>query len=70
MVKNPPAGEAVLRWWKNRMGRPLSPQQIHQKITGMLSKSHKTTSERWQRTPDTQKGSPLSWKGGRTKYKR
>ena len=22
---------AVLRWWRNRMGRPLSPQQIHQK---------------------------------------
>ena len=23
-------GEAVLRWWRNRMGRPLSPLQIHQ----------------------------------------
>ena len=23
--------EAVLRWWKNRMGRPLSSPQIHQK---------------------------------------
>ena len=36
----------------------------------MLSNFHKTTSERWQRTPGTQKGSPLSLKGGRTKYKR
>ena len=25
-------GGAVLRWWRNRMGRPLSPPQIHQKI--------------------------------------
>ena len=24
-------GGAVLRWWRNRMGRPLSPQKIHQK---------------------------------------
>ena len=23
--------EAVLRWWRNRTGRPLSPPQIHQK---------------------------------------
>ena len=22
---------AVLRWWRNRTGRPLSPPQIHQK---------------------------------------
>ena len=27
------------------------------------------TSEYWQRTPGTQKGSPFSSKGGRTKYK-
>ena len=59
-----------LRWQRNRMGRPLSPPQIHWKIIWMLSKFHKTTSECWQRTPDTQKGSPLSSKGGRTKYKR
>ena len=26
--------------------------------------------ECWQRTPSTQKGSPFSSKGGRTKYKR
>ena len=25
------AEEAVLRWWRNRKGRPLSPPQIHQK---------------------------------------
>ena len=30
----------------------------------------KTTSECWQRTLNTQKGSPLSSKGGRKKYKR
>ena len=28
------------------------------------------TSEYWQRTPGTRKGSPFSSKGGRTKYKR
>ena len=57
-------------WQRNRMGRPLSPPQIHLKIIWMLSDFHKTTSERWQRTPGTQKGSPFSLKGGRTKYKR
>ena len=61
---------AVPRWWRNRMGRPLSPPQTHQKIIWMLNNFHKTTSERWQRTPGTQKGSPFSLKGGRTKYKR
>ena len=60
---------AALRWRKNRMGRPLSPPQIHQKIIWMLSNFHKTTSECWQRTPGTQKGSLFSSKGGRTKYK-
>ena len=35
----------------------------------MLSNFHKTTSEHWRRTPGTQKGSPFSSKGGRTKYK-
>ena len=25
--------EAVPRWWRNSMGRPLSPPQIHQKIS-------------------------------------
>ena len=24
-------GREVLRWWRNRMGKPLSPPQIHQK---------------------------------------
>ena len=33
-----------LRWHRNKTGRPLSPPQIHQKITGMLSKLPKTTS--------------------------
>ena len=35
----------------------------------MLSNFYKTTSERWWRTPGTQKGSPIFSKGGRTKYK-
>ena len=61
---------AVLRWWRNRIGRPRSPPHIHQKNIWTLSKFHKTTSEFWQRISDTQKGSPLSSKEGRTKYKR
>ena len=36
----------------------------------MLRNFHKTTSECWQRKPGTQKGSPFSLKGGRTKYKK
>ena len=32
---------AVLRWQRNRTGRPLSPPQIHQKIIWMLSNSTK-----------------------------
>ena len=36
----------------------------------MLSNFHKTISEHWPRTPGTQKGSPFSLKGGRTKYER
>ena len=62
--------EVALRWQRNRTGRPPSPPQIRQKIIWTLSKYNKTTSEHWQRTPGTQKGSPLSSKGGRTKYKR
>ena len=65
--KNP---EEELRWQRNRTGRPLSPPQIHRKNIWMLSKLHKTTSERWQRTSGTQESSPLSSKGSRTKYKR
>ena len=34
-----------LRWQNNRMGRPLSPLQIHQKNIWTLSKLHKTTSD-------------------------
>ena len=45
---------AVLRWQKNRIGRPLSPSKIHQKNITTLSKFHKTTSECWQRTSGTQ----------------
>ena len=63
-------GGAVPRWQRNRTGRPLSPQQIHQKIIWMLSNIHRTTSELWWRIPGTQKGTPFSSKGGKTKYKR
>ena len=73
VVKNSIA-EVVPRWQKNRKGRPLSPLQIHQKVIWILSNFHRTTSKGWQRIPDSQKGSqkgsPISLKGGRTKYKR
>ena len=52
----------VLKWWRNRTERPLSPRQIHRKIIWMLRKFHKTTSEHWWRTPGTQKGSLFSSK--------
>ena len=55
-------GGAVLRWQRNRTGRPLSPSQIHQKNISTLSKLHKTTSEYWQRTSGTQKSRSLSSK--------
>ena len=58
------------KWQRNRMGRLLYLPKIYQKIIWMLSNFHKTTSEHWWRTPGTQKGSPFSLKGGRTKYKR
>ena len=61
---------AVLRWQRNRMGRPLSPPHIHRKINLTMSKFHKTTSEHWQKTPGTQKGCPLYSKGSRTKDKK
>ena len=61
-------GEAVLRWQRNRMGRPLSHPQIHQKNISMPSKFYKTTSECWQRTSGTQKSRLLSSKTGRKKY--
>ena len=60
---------AVLRWWRNRTGRPLSPSQIHQKNIAKLSKLHKTTSECWQRTSGTQKSRSLSSKTGRKNIK-
>ena len=62
--------KAVLRWWRNRRGRPLSPSQIHQKSISTLSKLHKTISECWQRTSGNQKSRSLSSKTGRKKYKR
>ena len=59
---------AVLRWQRNRRGRPLSSPQIDRNIW-MLTKPHKTISEHWQKTPGSQKGSPFSSKGGRAKFK-
>ena len=59
---------AVLRWWRNRMGRPLSPSKIHQKNISTLSKFHKTTFECWQRTSGTQQSRSLASKTGRKKY--
>ena len=58
----------VLRWRRNRTGRPLSPSKIHQKNISMLSKFHKTTSECWQRTSGTQQSRSLASKTGRKKY--
>ena len=58
------------RWQRNMMRKPLYPPQIHQKINWMLSNFHKATSECWWRTPGTQKGSPISSKGGGRKFKR
>ena len=55
---------------RNMMRKPLYPPQIHQKIIWMLNNFHKTTSECWWRTPGTQKGSPISSKGGGRKFKR
>ena len=37
-------GGEELRWWRNRMGRPLSPLQIHRKNNWVQSKVHRTTS--------------------------
>ena len=59
---------AVLRWRRNRTGRPLSPSKIHQKNISMLSKFHKTTSECRQRTSGTQQSRSLASKTGRKKY--
>ena len=39
----------VPRWWRNRVERPLSTQQIHQKIICVQSNPHRTTSECWWR---------------------
>ena len=55
---------SMSRWWRNRVGRSLFPQQIHQKIIWILSNLYKTTSEHWQKAQGTQKGSPFSLKGG------
>ena len=58
----------VLRWRRNRTGRPLSPSKIHQKNISTLSKFQKTTSECWQRTSGTQQSRSLASKTGRKKY--
>ena len=60
----------VLRWQRNRMGKPLSPPHIYRKNIWTPRKFYRTTSECWQRMSGTQKGSPLSLKGGRAKCKK
>ena len=64
------SNQAVLRWRRNRTGRPLSPSQIPQKNISTPSKLHKTTSVGWQKTSGNQKSRPLSSKSGRKEYKR
>ena len=59
----------IPRQGMNRMGRPLSPQQTHQKIICMWSNSHRMTSEHWQRTPGAQKGKPVFSEWGKAKDK-
>ena len=44
----------VPRWQRYRMGRPLSPSQIHQKIIWMLSNFHKTILTEDTRHPERQ----------------
>ena len=61
--------QVVLRWKRNRMGKPLSLPQIHQKNISTLSKFYKTISECWQRTSGTQKSGSLSSKTGRKNIK-
>ena len=59
--------ERERRWWRNRTGRPPSPQQMYQNIC-MWNSSHRTSLEHCQKTPDLQKGKPISeW--GRAKDK-
>ena len=67
VIRNLPG--AVLRWWRNRMGIPLSPSQIPHKNISTLSNLHKTTSECWQRTSGIQKSRSLSSKSCRKNIK-
>ena len=62
-------GRAVLRWRRNRRGDHFLPPTFIER-SFEHSKFHKTTSERWQRAPGTQKRNPFSLKGGRAKYER
>ena len=43
---------AILRWQRNRKGRPLSPPEIHQKNIWTLCKFYEITSECQQGTSD------------------
>ena len=60
LIYNVVLRKAIPRRRRNRMGRPLSPPEIHQKIIWMWSSFHKTASEHWPKTPDTQRGRPIS----------
>ena len=57
-------------WSQDGRGIGWGDHFLHQKFIKMLSNFYKTTSEHWWSTPGTQKGSPFSSKGGRTKHKR
>lgn len=49
------------------MGRSPLSLQIHQKFISICNKSYRTSSESWQKTPDFQKGKPISLEEGRLK---
>ena len=49
--------------------RPPSPPQIYQKTICLWNNFHRTFTEHWQRTPNFQKGKPISLEWGRAKDK-
>ena len=49
------------------MGRSPLSLQIHQKFISIWNKSYRISSESWQKTPDFQKGKPISLEEGRLK---
>ena len=49
------------------MGRLPPSLQIHQKFISIWNNSYRTSSESWQKTPDFQKGKPISLEEGKSK---